>query len=672
MRAIDVKTGMKIPWDVRYSLSLFIFLSSILFLSNGQDYGMPGEDGGGGAEPPPEMAHCNGIFMSYNFGSREREYPHVKNVTAQSWAFKSTAMIVNAGREELKGWQMFIGFRHKELIVSATGATPMDGDYPLDASNGTTFVGSPNMDLKTSIETAGDFTQISANIEITGTLFGVSKAVTPMPRTIKLTNDGWECPAAKRKGGSMHVCCKRNPKIKNKTGLKTKFAPRRYGDLNIVYDVLQSFDSNYLAQVTIDNDNPLGRLDRWNLTFEWMRGEFINTMRGAYTHKKDPSECLYSKAGQYYKDLDFSQVMNCQRKPAISDLPPEKKEDNVTGKLPFCCKNGTLLPPIMDPSKSRSMFQLQVFKLPPDLNRTALYPPQHWKIDGVLNPQYKCGPPVRVDPSQFPDPSGLLAVTYAISSWQVVCNITKPKAQASRCCVSFSAFYNNSAVPCNTCACGCNDIDTDTCNANSNPLLLPPDALLVPFDNRTLKAKAWAKQNHMPVPKKLPCPDNCGVSINWHVSTDYKNGWTARLTVFNWRDFAFEDWFVAIDMGKAGPGYENVYSFNGTRVPPSNRTVIFQGLPGMNYLVGQVNGTNPLRDPPVPGKQQSVISFTKKNIKGLNIPEGDGFPTKLFFNGEECALPKHFPKKSSGHRRGISVSMSFVFATIAAFALMMD
>jgi len=200
MRAIDVKTGMKIPWDVRYSLSLFIFLSSILFLSNGQDYGMPGEDGGGGAEPPPEMAHCNGIFMSYNFGSREREYPHVKNVTAQSWAFKSTAMIVNAGREELKGWQMFIGFRHKELIVSATGATPMDGDYPLDASNGTTFVGSPNMDLKTSIETAGDFTQISANIEITGTLFGVSKAVTPMPRTIKLTNDGWECPAAKRKG----------------------------------------------------------------------------------------------------------------------------------------------------------------------------------------------------------------------------------------------------------------------------------------------------------------------------------------------------------------------------------------------------------------------------------------------------------------------------------------
>lgn len=158
----------------------------------------------------------------------------------------------------------------------------------------------------------------------------------------------------------MNVCCKRNPKFKVKTGPKTKFAPRRHGDLNIVYDVLQSFSSNYLAQVTIDNENPLGRLDRWNVTWEWMRGEFINTMRGAYTHKRDPSECLYSKAGQYYKDLDFSQVMNCQKKPAISDLPPEMKDDKVMGKLPFCCKNGTLLPPLMDPSKSRSMFQLQV------------------------------------------------------------------------------------------------------------------------------------------------------------------------------------------------------------------------------------------------------------------------------------------------------------------------
>ncbi|CAF1932075.1 unnamed protein product [Brassica napus] len=89
MKAVTVKAGMKLPWGpiklshgsawgTRYSLSLLILLSSIIFLCNGQDYGTPTEDGAGGGEPPPEMAHCNGIFMSYSFGSREREYPHVR------------------------------------------------------------------------------------------------------------------------------------------------------------------------------------------------------------------------------------------------------------------------------------------------------------------------------------------------------------------------------------------------------------------------------------------------------------------------------------------------------------------------------------------------------------------------------------------------------------------
>ncbi|CAG7892051.1 unnamed protein product [Brassica rapa] len=135
-----------------------------------------------------------------------------------------------------------------------------------------------------------------------------------------------------------------------------------------------------------------------------------------------------------------------------------------------------------------------------------------WKIDGIVNPQYKSGPPVRVDPTGFPDPSGLQATTYAFASWQVICNITKPKPKAAPFCVSYLAFYNDSVIPCNTCGCG--DIDTDTCNANARQLLLPPDSLLVPFENRTLKAKVWAKRKHMAFIKKLPCPDNCGISLN--------------------------------------------------------------------------------------------------------------------------------------------------------------
>ncbi|KAL0726910.1 hypothetical protein Bca4012_023003 [Brassica carinata] len=596
------KHSNTLEMKIRYLLASPLIILLFPTLSLAQDYG---EDAPKTGTRPPGLVRCNGVYMSYSSGGREKLYPRTNNATAQAWSFKATAMIVNTGIEEVKGWEMFVGYHHREIIVSATGAVSSDGDFPYDASNGTTFIGSPNTDLKTSIETAGDYTKISTNIEITGTLFGGRGTATPLPKTIKLVNDGWQCPAATSKGGTM--------------------------------------------QVTIDNDSPLGRLDHWNLTWEWMRGEFIYSLRGAYSAEKNPLECLHSKAGQFYADLDFSQVATCQKKPIIKDLPAERKEDKLIGMLPFCCKNGTLLPALMDASKSRAIFQLQVYKVPPDQNRTALFPPQHWKIDGIVNPQYKCGPPVRVDPTGFPDPSGLQATTYAIASWQVICNITKPKPKAARCCVSYSAFYNDSAIPCNTCACGCGDIDTETCNANARQLLLPPDSLLVPFENRTLKTKVWAKRKHMAFPKKLPCPDNCGISLNWHVNSDYADGWSARVTVFNWGANAVGDWFAAVDLGKAGLGYENVYSFNGTRVPPKNQTIFFQGLRGLNYLIGLTNGSHPAREPKVPGKMQSVISF-KKHLGSLNIPRGDGFPKRVFFNGEECALPKFFPKKSYGTR----------------------
>lgn len=48
----------------------------------------------------------------------------------------------------------------------------------------------------------------------------------------------------------MQVCCKRNPKFKAKKKTKTKFTPRRHGDLNIIYDVLQAYTSNYMAQAS--------------------------------------------------------------------------------------------------------------------------------------------------------------------------------------------------------------------------------------------------------------------------------------------------------------------------------------------------------------------------------------------------------------------------------------
>ncbi|RDX61222.1 COBRA-like protein 10, partial [Mucuna pruriens] len=609
---------------------------------------------------PPSAESCNGIFISYDFLTRRKGFPRVKNVTAQSWAFNATATVLNTGKEVVKAWKLFIGFQHDEILVAASGAQLLDGtDFPTLVGNGTTFAGASLPDLDSSINTAQDLSQMQAVIQLLGTQFGVKPPTIPMPKTIKLVNDGYKCPLPSIRKSSMWACCKKDPKFKA-TLRKTKFLVRQKGDLPISYDVLQVYENNYMVQVTMDNDHLLGRLDHWNLTWEWTRGEFIYSMKGAFTREIDYSGCIYGAAGQYYRDMDFSKVINCQKNPVISDLPPEKYEDNDIGKIPHCCKDGTLLPTLMDATKSKSVFQMQVFKIPPDLNKTAIFPPEKWKIRGILNPDYRCGSPFRVEPVRFPDPKGLEASVIAIASWQIVCNITKPTKRTTRCCVSFSAYYNESVVPCNTCACGCDDDNTKHCNPNSAAMLLPSEALLVPFENRTQKSVAWAKLKRFQVPRKLPCADNCGVSINWHVASDFKGGWSARITLFNWQPQNFENWFTALQFKKASLGYERVYSFNGTFLPRLNRTIFLQGFQGSNFLIGEDNKTNPK----VPGKQQSVISFTKKFTPDIHIAKGDGFPSKVLFNGEECSIPTRFPV-GSGNQRNVDLVHELLVLVLA-------
>ncbi|KAL8153652.1 hypothetical protein V2J09_011412 [Rumex salicifolius] len=614
--------------------------------------------------PAPASDICNGIFISYSYWGGRRLPPKLKDdPKKQPYRFQSALTVLNNGEEELKSWKVFVGFQHEELLVSATNAVIADGTTTLPAlvGNGTILAGFPQNDLKTGIQTAGDLTQMSVVVRMVGTQFGVKPPDVPLPFNISLVNDGYLCPETTMEGNmTMNLCCVLDPNAVPAVTVDTKFMPRQKGDLTILYDVTQTYSQNYWAKVTIDNHSPLGRLDYWMLKWDWMRDEFIYSMRGAYPYVIDMNECLFGPQAQIYSNPDLNTGLNCHRSPVLVDLPPTKANDTALGYVPFCCRNGTVLPPSMDPTKSSSAFMIQVYKMPPDFNQSALFPPQNWRINGTLNPDYKCGPPVRVSPSQFVDSGGLPTNKTAVASWQVVCNITVAKASSPKCCVSFSAYYNDSIIPCPTCACGCPTTSSRTCGTKSPALLIPPEAQLVPFENRTKLALAWAQLKHRSVPNPLPCGDNCGVSINWHLLTDFSKGWTARVTLFNWDDNIFPDWFVAAELDKAAAGFEKAYSFNGTLMTDVNDTVFLQGLPGLNYLLGETNGTDPKKDPRVPGKQQSVMSFTKKNLTGLRIVAGDGFPTKVYFNGEECSLPSVIPM-SGGPRGGGRVSGVLLF-----------
>lgn len=191
---------MKVGWKIAVSYIVLILFYHRLVKCEADDQE---GDGLAAAPPPPGLDNCNGIFISYNFQGREKVYPHVKNASAQAYSFTAMLSVVNAGAVELKGWQVLVGFHYNELLVSTDGATVVGGDgFPTQVGkNGTVFAGYPMADLKTAIETAGDYTQIQVNVNIKGTMFGL-KTGTPMPKNIKVLNDGYKCPPAKRQGMS--------------------------------------------------------------------------------------------------------------------------------------------------------------------------------------------------------------------------------------------------------------------------------------------------------------------------------------------------------------------------------------------------------------------------------------------------------------------------------------
>lgn len=143
----------------------------------------------------PQTANsCSGIFLSYVYNGGEQLPPDVSDQTEQPYRFESTLTVLNNGLEELKSWKVFVGFRHRELLVSVSNAMLANGgSLPSEVGNGTVLMGSSVMDLKTAVATAGDLTQMQVRVEMVGTVFGVAPPSVPMPSTLNVTNDGFVC-----------------------------------------------------------------------------------------------------------------------------------------------------------------------------------------------------------------------------------------------------------------------------------------------------------------------------------------------------------------------------------------------------------------------------------------------------------------------------------------------
>ncbi|KAL2945307.1 COBRA-like protein 9, partial [Bienertia sinuspersici] len=157
----------------------------------------------------------------------------------QPYSFESRLYIQNNGLQELKSWRAFVGFQNGELLVSASNAVLLDGSpLPSNVSNGTVFSGYPVADLKTAVQTAGDLSQMSVQVELVGTEFGVPPQQFPMPSNISLANHGFLCPTLNMQGdSSMSTCCRQDPDATSTTNATEQFLPRQNGDLSIIFDL---------------------------------------------------------------------------------------------------------------------------------------------------------------------------------------------------------------------------------------------------------------------------------------------------------------------------------------------------------------------------------------------------------------------------------------------------
>ncbi|KAA8549001.1 hypothetical protein F0562_000685 [Nyssa sinensis] len=288
--------------------------------------------------------------------------------------------------------------------------------------------------------------------------------------------------------------------------------------------------------------------------------------------------------------------------------------------------------------------------MPPHLNHSYIVPPQNWQLTGAFSVRYQCQHPMLVEPTTFHDmSSGLRTNKLAIVTWAVSCSKENQTTSSSRrCCLSYSTFNSDSAIPCPTCACGCPPSPVQTCTASASALPLPSSALMLPFQHRTTIMKAWAELKHIRVPNPTPCGDNCGINIHWHISSDYEQGWIGRVTIFNWESAGIADWFLTMQLDNAAVGIQK----------------------SLNYIIGEKVGDNPDKDPRIPGTQQTVIKFTKRRIPSINVLDGDGFPTKVTFNGEECSLPQTLPRPDPRRSAaGIFTALICLFLIIIAVLL---
>ncbi|XP_042025309.1 COBRA-like protein 6 [Salvia splendens] len=369
------------------------------------------------------------------------------------------------------------------------------------------------------------------------------------------------------------------------------------GNITIRWDVLQeNDDSSRDIRISIVNYQLFRQIEEpgWKLSWRWGGSEVIWNMFGAEATEQGNCSFFRGKVAPHC----------CEKEPVIIDLLPAAP---YSMQVANCCRAGILTSITQHPNKYISAFLMHV-----GIAEPSDTPPGMPTAFSIGVPGYTCGEAFQVPPTKFTKDQGR-RTTQAFATWNVTCSYSQFRASlAPKCCVSLSAFYNETIVKCPMCSCACHDQPKSQCvmAGASGPTML----------QLSRNEPVVQCTNHM-----------CPIMVHWHIKQSYTHYWRVKVTVTNLNYIRnYSDWNLVV-MHPNLRSVEQVFSFNYKPLnvyENTNDSGVFYGIQNYNDRLLQL-GKN--------GNVQTEILMHKD--RDFTFKEGWGFPRKISFNGQDCVMP---------------------------------
>ncbi|KAM3762586.1 hypothetical protein ACB098_01G358400 [Castanea mollissima] len=408
-----------------------------------------------------------------------------------------------------------------------------------------------------------------------------------------------------------------------------------HANITITWDLMLENDATYDVRVSLYNFQLFRHMDRpgWKLSWTWISDEAIWDMWGA--EATEQGNCSRFKGGVL--------PHCCEKQPVIVDLMPGAPYNKQFNN---CCKGGVLTSMTQDQTMYGAAFRMNVNKATINNTDNSFFMPLNFNL-GV--PGYTCGDPFKVPPSKFKADGGRRS-TQALETWNVTCIYSQFQASLTpKCCVSLSAFYNSTIVPCPQCSCNCEGLGGTKCvKSDKSPPLL----------------KLRHANDEEPQPLVRCSKHMCPIKVHWHVKESYREYWRVKITITNLNFVKnYSQWNLVV----LHPNLRNVtqiFSFNYLPLNPYgsiNDTGMFWGIKYYNDMLLQSGPSGNVQTEMLLNKDPSIFTFR----------EGWTFPRKISFNGDECVMPPpdEYPRlPNSGH--SVTEKPSLIFFSLFLLILL--